>query len=199
MKIMYVNGKEIWKPKARYFLKDNDDLEILDKYNAEIRGFYNYYSIANNSSIINRFKYIMEYSIYKTYATKCRSMKKKMIAKYRVGKDFGIHYSVKNGDKKVRLFYNKEFKRKKIAKVISVDSISQYIFHTNSTSLMDRLKSNQCEICGAENVSIEIHHVHKLKDLKGKKYWEKLMIARNRKTIALCHDCHVKLHHGLLD
>ncbi|USF31303.1 reverse transcriptase domain-containing protein [Clostridium sp. MD294] len=199
MKITYVNGKEIWKPKARYFLKDSDDLEILDKYNAEIRGFYNYYSITNNSFIINSFQYIMEYSMYKTYATKYRSTKKKMIAKYRVGKDFGIHYSVKNGDKKVRLFYNKGFKRKKVAKGISVDSISQYIFHTNSTSLMERLKSNQCEICGAENVPIEIHHVHKLKDLKGKKYWEKLMIARNRKTIALCHDCHVKLHHGLLD
>ena len=199
MKIMYVNGKEIWKPKARYFLKDNDDLEILDKYNAEIRGFYNYYSIANNSSIINNFKYIMEYSMYKTYATKYRSTKKKMIAKYRVGRDFGINYSVKNGEKKVRLFYNKGFQRKKIAKDISVDTISQYIFHTNSTSLMNRLKSNLCEICGAENVPIEIHDVHKLKDLKGKKYWEKLMIARNRKTIALCHDCHVKLHHGLLD
>ena len=122
-----------------------------------------------------------------------------MIAKYRVGRDFGINYSVKNGEKKVRLFYNKGFQRKKIAKDISVDTISQYIFHTNSTSLMNRLKSNLCEICGAENVPIEIHDVHKLKDLKGKKYWEKLMIARNRKTIALCHDCHVKLHHGLLD
>ena len=34
-----VYGKENWKAKARYFLKDNDDLEILDQYNSEIRGF----------------------------------------------------------------------------------------------------------------------------------------------------------------
>jgi hypothetical protein len=42
MKLTYVNGKEIWKPTSRYSLKDNDDLEILEKYNSEIRGFYNY-------------------------------------------------------------------------------------------------------------------------------------------------------------
>ena len=28
---------------------DLDDLEIVSQFNAEIRGFYNYYSIANNS------------------------------------------------------------------------------------------------------------------------------------------------------
>ena len=70
MKITYVDGKEIWKYKARYSMKDNDDLEILRTYNSEIRGFYNYYSIANNSSIINSFKYIMEYSMYKNIRNK---------------------------------------------------------------------------------------------------------------------------------
>ena len=45
-----VHGKENWYPKSRYYLKDNDDLEILDQYNSEIRGFRNYYRIANNSA-----------------------------------------------------------------------------------------------------------------------------------------------------
>lgn len=31
IKLTYVNGTEIWKPLARYSMKDNDDLEILDK------------------------------------------------------------------------------------------------------------------------------------------------------------------------
>lgn len=44
----------------------NDDLEILDSYNREIVGFYNYYSIANNCAhALNNFSYIMEYSMYK--------------------------------------------------------------------------------------------------------------------------------------
>ncbi|MCD8089481.1 MAG: reverse transcriptase/maturase family protein, partial [Clostridiales bacterium] len=52
MKLIYHNGKEIWKPKSLYRMKDCDNLEILDYYNSKIRGFYNYYCIANNSSII---------------------------------------------------------------------------------------------------------------------------------------------------
>ncbi|MED4267458.1 group II intron reverse transcriptase/maturase, partial [Priestia megaterium] len=72
------------------------------------------------------------------------------------------------------------------------------------TSLISRLKAERCEWCHAENVDLEIHHVRKLKDLKGKKLWEQMMIARIRKTIALCalgqgNDCHRKLHAGLLD
>ncbi len=64
---------------------------------------------------------------------------------------------------------------------------------------MDRLKSGRCEICSAENVPIEMHHVRKLKDLKGKKFWEAFMIARNRKTLAVCFNCHRKIHYGKLD
>ena len=44
-----------------------------------------------------------------------------------------------------------------------------------------------------------IADVRKLKDLSGKAEWERQMIARKRKTIALCHSCHVKLHNGKLD
>ena len=49
------------------------------------------------------------------------------------------------------------------------------------------------------DVDIEMHHVRKLKDLKGKRYWEKFMIARNRKTLALCKKCHYNLHNGKLN
>ncbi|MFW6677065.1 hypothetical protein ACOAOT_05335 [Lacrimispora sp. AGF001] len=40
---------------------------------------------------------------------------------------------------------------------------------------------------------------NQLKDLKGKSYWERFMIARNRKTLALCIDCHEQLHNGKLN
>ena len=35
-----------------------------------------------------------------------------------------------------------------------------------------------------------------LAELKGKENWEKLMIARRRKTMAVCGSCHQKIHHG---
>lgn len=199
MEIKYVDGKEIWKAKARYSMKDSDDLEILRTYNSEIRGFYNYYSIANNSSIINSFKYIMEYSMYKTYATKYRTTKHNMIEKYRINKDFGVKYKTKDGKEKVCLFYNKGFKRKNINRNAEVDSVTEKRIYLGRTSLIQRIEAGKCELCGAENVPIEIHHVRKLKDLNGKKFWEKFMIARKRKTLALCHKCHVDLHNEKLD
>ncbi len=36
-----------------------------------------------------------------------------------------------------------------------------------------------------------------MKDIaRNKSDWAKKMIAMNRKTIAVCHSCHVKIHNG---
>lgn len=199
VKFIYHNGKEIWKPKAIYRLKDCDNLEILEYFNSRIRGFYNYYCIANNSAIINNYKYIMEYSMYKTYGTKYRTSVHNIIEKFRVNKDFAVKYKNAKGDEQIRVFYNQGFKRQKRAFFKNEDYLSREIRYFSSTSLIDRLKAGKCEICGNMNVPIEIHHINKLKDLKGKSYWETLMIARKRKTLALCRECHKKLHNGMLD
>jgi len=63
-----------------------------------------------------------------------------------------------------------------------------------------RLLAEICEVCGSED-RIEVHHVRKLKDLYGKgakdrPSWKKIMIAKRRKTLVLCHECHVNLHTG---
>lgn len=194
-----VYGKENWKAKARYYLKDNDDLEILDQYNSEVRGFRNYYRIANNASFASSFGYIMQYSMFKTFATKYRTSMSKMIAKLRIGKNFGVRFTAKKGKQKTRLFYNEGFARKPIQKTAAVDVIPNTVKYSSRTSLMDRLSAGQCELCGRTDMDIEMHHIRKLKDLKGKSYWECFMIARNRKTLALCIDCHKKLHNGKLN
>ena len=56
-----------------------------------------------------------------------------------------------------------------------------------------------CLVMTHAGVNKAIEDREKLKNLKGKKLWEVQMIARKRKTLALCHDCHVKLHKGILD
>ena len=199
MKLTYHNGKEIWKPKALYRFKDCDDLEILRYYNSKIRGFYNYYCIANNSSIINSYKYILEYSMYKTYGTKYRTTVHKVIEKFRCNKDFAVRYKNSKGQDRMQVFYHDGFKRQEKALPGSVDIIPNGMRYFGSTNLIDRLKAGKCEVCGRTNVPIEIHHIHKLKDLKGKTFWETLMMARRRKTLALCKECHDKLHCGKLD
>lgn len=194
-----VHGKDNWKAIARYYLKDNDDLEILEQYNSEIRGFRNYYRIANNAAHASSFGYIMQYSMFKTFATKYRTTMRRMIAKLRIGKNFGVRFTDKKGKSKTRLFYNEGFARKPLQKHAVVDVIPKTVMYSSKTSLMARLSAGQCELCGKTDCEIEIHHVRNLKDLKGKSYWERFMIARNRKTLALCIDCHEQLHNGKLN
>ena len=68
----------------------------------------------------------------------------------------------------------------------------------NTNSFDKRLKAYRCELCGYEGKDrkYEIHHVNKVKNLKGKEPWERAMISKRRKTLVVCHDCHQKIHHG---
>lgn len=188
---------EKWKPVRRTRLMDNDDLEILDTYNAEIRGFHNYYSIAHNSSALHSFRYIMEYSMYKTFANKYRTSVRKIIAKFRFNKDFAVFFTTKQGEIKMRVFHKNSFKRK-TEPMINCDNFPNIGLLSNTTSLVDRLKACLCELCGKSD-NLEMHHVRKLGDLRGKAKWEALMIARRRKTMAVCQECHKKIHAGKMD
>lgn len=195
-----INGKEVWRPTHRRYLVDNDDLEILKKYNSEITGIYNYYRLANNVSTLQSFKYVMEYSMYRTFCLKYQTSIGKLKRKYCIGGKFAVRYKTKTEDK-VLFLYNNGFRRQELPDIrSSIDNLPDNIAVTMArTSMIDRVKADKCEWCGAENTEIEMHHVRKLKDLKGKKSWEKIMIARNRKTMALCIECHKKLHAGVLD
>lgn len=194
MEIKLRNGKEIWKPKCRSGLIFNDDLEILDRYNRETVGFCNYYLIANNCVVLHNFRYIMEYSMYKTFAGKYRSTVRKINKKYRRNKLFTVKYEQK-GVIKSRTFYKTSFKRRTTAFNGSCDIEPYSIADVSRTNLTDRLKAEKCELCGATGKLI-MHHVRNLKDLKGKESWKRLMSARKRKTIALCPSCHRLRHLG---
>lgn len=199
VKITKRDGKEVWKPKGRNYMRCLDDLEIISQYNSEIVGFYNYYSIANNSPVIDSFYNIMEYSMYKTYAGKYRTSKKKIIAKYKKNGVFAIPYTNKRGYTFYREFYDKGFKRKEMPDVNLNDRLPNTIAITGGRNgLITRLQARVCELCGSTD-ELEMHHVRKLKDLKGKSDWEVKMIARKRKTLAVCIKCHHKVHAGSID
>ena len=194
MRIELQNGKQVWTPQCRSELINNDDLEILDRYNREIMGFCNYYLIANNCAVLHNFKYIMEYSMYKTFAGKYRGSVSKIIQKHKRDGRFAVSYKHK-GNIKYHYFYQASFQRQKTARNPRCDMQPISMFGIASTSLMDRLKAEKCELCGATG-KLNMHHINKLKNLKGKEDWEKLMLARKRKTIALCENCHRLRHDG---
>ena len=188
------NGK--LEPEARVDLTRNTDLEIVTTYDAEIRGLCNFYFLASNYRSLNYFSYLMEYSCLKTLAWKHRWKLSKIYDKYRIGaKRWGIPYETKTGRKVRKLTKFNEIDGKRCDDVIPA-IIS--IIAKGRTTIDSRLKAYCCELCGYEGKDrkYEVHHVNKVKNLKGKEPWEVVMIAKRRKTLVVCHDCHQKIHHG---
>lgn len=71
------------------------------------------------------------------------------------------------------------------------------------SQLIDRLLKDTCELCESRG-NIEMHHIKKLKDLEQngrmeKPEWMKRMKAMRRKTLAVCRECHIKIHSGKYD
>lgn len=182
------------KPIARLSLLRCTDLEIVMTFNAELRGICNYYSMASNFHKLNFFSYLMEYSCLKTLAAKHKTFIGKIKAKYRDGKgSWGIPYATKYGEKRCYFAKYMECKNNpnpddRIFNVLRVNAYTQ-------TTFEKRLSAKICELCGKTDAEhYEIHHVHKVKDLKGKERWERVMIAKRRKTLVLCKECHYKIH-----
>ena len=170
------------------------DLEILTVYNEELRGICNYYRLASNYHKLKYFVYLMKYSCLKTLAAKHKCSISKIIGMYADGKgNWAIPYDTKAG-KKYRYFAN-YMECKESGYYSDIISNSAVIYGNSVTNLEKRLKANVCELCGTtESEFYEIHHVNKLKNLKGKQAWEIIMLAKRRKTLVVCRECHHKIH-----
>lgn len=169
------------------------EFEIVSAYNSELRGLCNYYSIASNFVRLNYFAYLMEYSCLKTIANKHKSTTKKIVDKYRAGKDgWCVPYETKAGEK--QLYFAKYTDCKKPATFNDTISKAAIIASNSRNTFESRLKAKICELCGNTDMKLVMHHVNKVNNLKGKEQWEQIMIAKNRKTMAVCEDCHTKIH-----
>ena len=187
-------------------------LDMINQYNAEIRGLYNYYALAGDvSRKMGKFRYYHYYSLAKTIAQKEGSSVKKVIARYGIDvsrkkgtgtrRVIGVSYNTKMGTK-MMTYFNESLKHKKCPNINVIDRYATPI--TRGCQLIQRLNANQCELCGGTTGEFAVHHVRKLKDLKTKyakrganvPTWVLQMCRMNRKTLVLCTDCHTKLHNG---
>ncbi len=180
-------GKEIWKPLHRGRLINLPDISIISRYNAEIRGMYNYYCMANNVSVLNKFGYIMEYSMYKTFAGKYRTTMGKVIDKYKKNDVFTVPYDTKSGRKYCE-FHHSGFRRRKQT-TLDIDTTPAYRQYERPNQLALRLHTGRCELCNCQGKKIIMHHVRTLKELNGNFEWEQIMMKKRRKSIAVCKDC----------
>jgi hypothetical protein len=138
----------------------------------------------------------MEYSCLKTLAGKHKTTIKKILRKFKDGQGkWGVPYETKKGGKKMLFAKYADCKETKAISDIRENAL---IIHLSSRSTFeDRLKAKVCELCGTQDSEFyEIHHVNKVKNLSGKKPWEKVMISKKRKTIVVCRKCHHEIHNG---
>ena len=192
--VIYQTQNGAIRPAARKSLLRCTEFEIVSTYNAELRGICNYYALASNFGDLHYFAYLMEYSCLKTLANKHKSTSRKILNKYKDGHGgWSIPYQTGRSEKQLK-FAN--FRDCKSAKIVSDCVVNHAMLHARTTTTFEkRLSAEVCELCGKTGVPLEIHHVNKVKNLKGKEHWEIVMIAKMRKTLAVCKECHHKIHH----
>ena len=187
------NGNEKWKVIHIGKVLNKSDIEILSDYNAKVRGLFNYYCIADNAYVIGKFGRTTKYSMMKTFACKYKTKVSKIKKKYTVDGDFSVSYETKQGIR-TSVFYNQGYGKREKAISGQIEVLPQYKRYDRPDSIARKLKSKTCELCGCYCAELEIHQVKKLKNLKGNTDWEKLMLKRRRKTLAVCPDCHKIIH-----
>lgn len=177
------------------------DIEIISTYNAELRGLANYYCLANDvKTKLRKLEYMSNYSLCRTLAARHDVRKSRILKRLRRGNEYVHQYKVKGEHYEMKVFKLKHMDRK--PKTWDVNRIPNSLRLTSPRSeLVKRLNYGVCEYCGQTELPMESHHVRKVKDLRKRpnlKTWERVMIARNRKTLVICLECHDLLHAGRL-
>jgi group II intron reverse transcriptase/maturase len=181
---------------GKYAMTYLSDYEIISQYNAEMRGFANYYNLAP-ALYLNKLHWIWMNSLFKTLAHKHQTSRTKIASRLRQSDGRYLHREQRNG----KLFELEVFqlKNRSVSLASFVDPFPNIFKYSSRTELLDRMAADKCEYCGTKTGYLEVHHVRKLKDIKdGTESWKRLMISRNRKTLVLCKDCHIDLHRGKL-
>jgi hypothetical protein len=177
---------------------------IISTYQAEFRGFVEYYRMAHNLTSLYRLKWDMERSLTKTLASKEQIPVTQVYRRYRAvitvaGKPYkGLQVTVEREGKKPLIAQWGGISLKWNIKA-ALDDQPARIWSTRS-ELENRLLADTCEYCGSHE-RCQVHHVRALKDLhvqgrKPKPRWMVLMAARQRKTMVVCKTCHEDITYG---
>ena len=180
------------KPMHRPGLLNLSDSEIIEHYNAEMRGLLNYYNLAVDYHTLDYFCYLMEYSCLKTIANKHKTSVREVIRKYKDGHTWSVPYETKSGTKRVRPVKIADCKCGEANDVV----YQRRKFNFKST-IRQRLNAHVCELCGKKHVDdlYEVHVVRNMNEL-GNEPWELRMKQLRRKTMVVCRDCHTRIHGG---
>ncbi len=179
------------------------DYSIVIQYQAEYRGFVQYYLRAFNVSRLWRLHRVMQLSLAMTLANKHKTNVNKIYRKYKTvivtphGSLKVLQVTVNRGSEKKPLIARFGGIRLRHKKKATLNDKPPEVFSGRS-EVVQRLLAEECELCGSEK-DCEVHHIRKLADLskvgqKEKPNWVKRMAARHRKTLVVCRKCHEVIH-----
>lgn len=182
----------------RRHLIDSSPLEIVLAYNAEMRGLANYYRLAYCAKFsLRKLWFLWETSLLKTLAFKHRCSVNKVVRRLKTENGLAVRVAANGKERRVEVFNLKHLDRlPQLGR--AVDIWPEAHFTKARSDVLDRLRAQTCEYCGAEDQPCEIHHAHRLADMKGTPLWQQVAAARRRKRIVLCRPCHKALHAGTL-
>lgn len=182
----------------------NDSVfSIVALYQSEFRGLVEYYRLAYNLHTLSRVKWVAELSLVKTLTNKLQVSCSEVYRRFQKvlltlhGTYKVLYVTVDRGpEKRPLLAYFGGLSLTRDDKA-AISDLPTPIWSGRS-ELAQRLLAQRCELCESED-RIQVHHIRKLADLKGKSRWEKVMAARRRKTLIVCQSCHDKIHDGSYD
>ena len=175
-----------------------------------IRGVAEYYKYAVDRKRLGKLKFVMEVALTKTLANRHKGTVADVYRKYaRTRTVNGVVYKTLEVEVPTKHDTRTIYWGAVPLKVVKpgLETIDDDMRRRNSplstrTDLVHRLQASQCEICGSQE-PCEVHHIHKLADLrrrwrgrKGKPEWVTRMIALRRKTLIVCPSCHKDIHAG---
>ena len=196
IQIKYDSGtQEIWRPMPRKDLAPLHPYNILNTYNAEIRGILNYYRMACNVSNLGHLGYLMERSCQKTLGTKYRTRFSNIAGKFMVDGILVATYRSKNGKEHKVEFYHDGFHTSK-KPVRDLNDISPAIKISWRREITRRYEAHRCELCGEYNKETKIFLIRKVKDLGNTWLWEQKMKAMHRKSLMTCPACYEAIING---
>ncbi|KAA3638067.1 MAG: hypothetical protein DWQ02_05630, partial [Bacteroidetes bacterium] len=182
----------------RKYLIDSSMVEIVLAYNTEMRGFANYYRLAFCVKFsLRKLWYLWQTSLLKTLAYKHKCSVNKIVKRLKSRDGLFVRFKVKGKERRLAIFNIKDIKNlPRLGQ--KVDTYPYAYFTLGRSDVLDRLRANRCEYCGATNVPCEIHHARRMSDMKDSPLWKQVAAARKRKRIVLCVPCHNTLHAGKL-
>jgi RNA-directed DNA polymerase len=187
-------------PTHRNALISLSEAEIVQTYNAEMRGIANYYGLANSvSRALNKLHHLWLTSLWKTLAAKRRSTVMKVARSMKCQGGYALVVRGNSGTHTFPIYSLQEVRKEPVTfQRIDLPPKTWAFMHSRS-ELIQRIEARKCEYCGITEGSFQVHHIRKLKDVdKGKYLWQQVMSWRRRKTLVLCVPCHQKLHAGVL-